>query len=614
MILPIEWLKEYVDVTETPEELAEIFLSLGFPSDEVNNNFLDIEITPNRGDCLSVLGLAREYAASKNITPREKLTPLRANDRRTGMVAIEPSVEDAIPRYSYFIAEGPRDVISSPLISERLKLINLNSKNAIVDITNYIMHETGQPLHAFDLDKIKSINIGYAKQGQTINLLNNQSIKLSSINLIARDGEHPIDLVGVCGGQTTAVDEHTTRILVQAAAINPEVARRTARSSGISTPASYRYERYVDVELTLRALGKAARLLKTFGYNVTEVMDIYPRPFNTQAITLTPQDYARINGMEITADDIASALAPLGFMKITDGSYSVPSWRLRDVTNTEALAEEVLRLKGFDAIPEKPLSQSDNKYDENNYAINHRAKLAHDGWTENYSYSFVSHEDIIALNLTQTKLVEIGHPPSVHYRYLRPNLTMGLLRAALVNPWFSDINMFEIGNVFADDKEKTNIGFISTRSSDISIGETITITPDSTIGQYLGSRRNLYYSETELTDHKPSGHTEPSISAAVYRQVSKYPPVVLDIAVVVDKDTDTNNIIDEILNINHHILLAEVFDEYESDKLGGDKKSVAIRMVYQDTEKTLTGDQASRWHNEMIEFLKEKYHAYIRES
>lgn len=612
MILPIDWLKEYVEVAETPEKLAEVFLSLGFPADEINDKYLDLEITPNRGDCLSILGLAREYAAAKKSALHKKLTPIGVKGGQNGMVSIEPSARDAVLRYSYLIAEGPCAVKSSPIIDERLKLIGLNSKNAIVDVTNYLMHEIGQPLHAFDLDKVNTISIGYAAQEQVINLINDQTAKLSPKNLIAKDGEHLIDLFGVCGGAIPAVDANTTKILVQAAAIRPDVIRRSSRASGISTPASFRYERYVDVELTLQSLGDAARLLEGFGYKIKVVNDIYPHPSNPTAISLTPQDYTRLNGLEITGSGIADTLATLGFKEITENSYSVPSWRIRDVNNTEALAEEVLRLKGFDTIPEKPLPQVDNKYDNRQYALNIRADLAREGWTENYSYSFVSQADTKALNTTKQQLIEISQPPSENFRFLRPNLKMGLVRAALANPWFSDIKMFEIGNVFTDSTEKTKVGFICTKKENINHGDVNNITVDSDLGKYLRLKRTYYYSEAGLDTIKPVNNTKPQITDAQYRQVSKYPPVVLDVAAVVDKSVDTDKIVDVLLGANDHILLAEVFDEYESEKLGSAKKSVAIRVVYQDIQKTLTKELAGEWHKQTVVFIKEKYHARIR--
>src|SRR3990167_9658328 len=157
MILPIGWLKELVDVKESSEELAEIFLALGFPADGINDKYLDLEITPNRGDCLSVMGLAREYAAFRGLKLNKDFPELKPTPRASSIVSIDARARKDIWRYSYFIAQGVPAGVSDPTTKERLQLIGLNSKNTIIDLTNYLIHETGQPIHAFDLDKIKGI-------------------------------------------------------------------------------------------------------------------------------------------------------------------------------------------------------------------------------------------------------------------------------------------------------------------------------------------------------------------------------------------------------------------------------------------------------------------------
>ena len=612
MILPIEWLKELVEVEESSEELAEIFLKLGFPADEINAKYLDLEITPNRGDCLSVLGLSREYAAYRGIKLKKEFVELKPTSRKSTLVKISPPAQQTIWRYSYFIAEGEPIGESDRTIKERLKLIGLNSKNTIVDLTNYLMHETGQPLHAFDLDKVKEIRIDYARYGNTIKLLNNQTIKLTKQNLVIYDGDDLIDLFGICGGEQLAVEDRTKRILIQAAAIEPSAIRRSSKSSGVVTPASYRYERYVDYNIPLRALGEVTRRLRDVGWHVSEVVDVTIKLPAKQTQTLTSGDYHRITGLDSDDNKITGKLTGLGFAHAGESKYQVPSWRQFDVQNKEALAEEVLRIEGFDRIHEEPLPPAKKQDESRAYHLDTRAALAQEGYTENYSYSFISAREAKAAGYNKDELVEIANPLSSHYQYLRPSLKIGLAKAALANPWINDFTMYEFGNVFSQKHEVEKLGMISTRADDIKFGAVDKITPKSDLGRFFRVKRALYFCEIDADNYKGSADAIAYVSDTAYHTISKFPPVVSDIAFVVAETCNEEEIIAVVKNGNRHILIAEIFDVYRSGKIGAGLKSIALRLVYQDTEKTLTAEVAAKYHRQTVQLLKNQYHAQIR--
>jgi len=601
-----------VEVKESPDELAEIFLTLGFPADKMNDKYLDLEITPNRGDCLSVLGLAREYAAYHGIKLKKDFAELKPTLRKSDFIDIRRPAQKDIWRYSYLIAEGGPTGESDGTIKERLKLIGLNSKNTIIDLTNYLMHETGQPLHAFDLDKIKGISINYARQGDTIKLLNNQTTKLTEENLVAYDGETPIDLFGICGGGKPAVDKDTKRILVQAAAIVPSAIRRSSKASGVVTPASYLYERYVDYDLTLRALGEAAKRLRAGGWQIGEVVDITHELPAPKSLELMPGDYRRITGLVTNEENIAAKLAGLGFASAGGSSYTVPSWRAEDVKTTESIAEEVLRLDGFNTIKEEPLSSAKKEPRYEDYRLGARAALAKDGFAEQYSYSFISDREALAGGYKKEDLVEIANPLSLNFQYLRPSLLIGLIKAALANPWINDFKMFEIGNVFLKNIETEKLGMISTRANDIKFGDVVKITPGSDLGRFFRVKRSLYFCEMDAGSYKGSADTGAYINDAVYQTISKFPPVVSDISFVVAENCNEEEIIAAAKNDNRHILIAEIFDVYRSRKIGPGQKSIAMRLIFEDTKKTLTAEDAEEYRRQTIELIKKNYHAQVR--
>lgn len=612
MILPIGWLKELVDVKESSEELAEIFLALGFPADAINEKNLDLEITPNRGDCLSVLGLAREYAAFRGLKLNKDFPELKPTSRESSIVSIDARARKDIWRYSYFIAQGVPAGVSDPTTKERLQLIGLNSKNTIIDLTNYLIHETGQPLHAFDLDKIKGIRIDYAHRGDSIKLLNDKTVKLTEHNIIAYDGDRPIDLFGICGGEIPAVDGNTKKILVQAAAIVPGAIRRSSKSSGVITPASYRYERYVDYNLTLRALGEASRRLQAAGWQIGEVVDITHELPAPKTLELTPYDYRRITGLEADDSNIAGKLTALGFSPAEKSTFAVPSWRAQDVKTTEALAEEVLRLNGFNEIKEMPLPHQNKVSSLKEYKLGARASLAENGFAEHYSYSFISDREAKAAGYNIDDLVEVANPLSSNYQYLRPSLLVGLIKAALANPWINDIKLFEIGNVFSKNGEVEKLGMISTRTEDIWLGEVEKITPGGDLGRFFRVKRILYFSEVDVNSHLGSADPAQYINNAIYQTISKFPPVVSDIAFIINDAINEEEIIVSVKTNNPHILIAEIFDVYRSDKIGAGKKSIAMRLIYQDTEKTLTAEGAEEYRRQTIKLIKNNYHAQVR--
>jgi phenylalanyl-tRNA synthetase beta chain len=312
-------------------------------------------------------------------------------------------------------------------------------------------------------------------------------------------------------------------------------------------------------------------------------------------------------------------LQKLGFVAKSDDGFTVPSWRYGDVKEAVDLAEEVIRLSGFNNIKPEPLPAK-TKHDQGSFDMSLRAKLCDMGLTETYSYSFLSAKEIEAAGTKQQILIEVANPLSENHRYMRPSLIPKLVQTASANPWFNDFTVFEIGHVFHAPEDETNyLGIVSTnvkgQIADIfTDGQIEKIAVDSALGRLFKLRRPVFVAEAPVSDIKlETQSSHPITSQALFKNISKYPPVIEDVAFIVDRDVDALTIARDIMAFNTDgILLAEPFDEFVSDKLGADKKSIALHVIYQDTKETLTSDRASQLHRRTVEFLKQKYNAKLR--
>jgi len=618
MLLDYNWFKQFIDPGINSEELGNKFHSLGFSLENVDDNIIDLEITPNRGDLQSIYGLAREFAASTGTRLKPFSAPIQVNKNSSDFVTISHKAQSSVLRYSYLIARRGKVQSSPDEIANRLKNQGLNPKNNIIDLTNYLMYESGQPIHAFDLSKISSINIDFANNKQSAQLLNGDTITLKEDNLIAHNKGKIIDLVGISGGAVPAVSDSTTEILIQAAIFSPEIIRQSSKSSGVKTPASYRYERGIDIELPLQALAVAKEMLEKYGFVVEEVVDLYPKPTNLKTINF---DYAKIEsvlGFAIDTEFIESSLYNLGF-EIDNRLITVPSWRSHDINIPEDLIEEVLRIFGYDKIQSIALPVFKNpNITPNVFNENLKALLCNNGFTEVISSAFISTRECQLSDFNIDKVVEISNPLSDLNRYLRPTLKLKLIEAISTNPWLNDIVLFEIGNIFERPDHQTNmLGIISTKSiksidgikSELHFESLDTEMP---IMKHDKLRRRLYFLEISTESLKFETDTNINLTTGRYRKVSKFPPIILDIAIIVDQSVSPSDIERYIYSQSDKIIIAETFDEYVSDKFGSGKKSLAIHIIYQDISHTPLTDEIESLHILIKQKIVTQFNAIIR--
>lgn len=431
---------------------------------------LEVEVSPNRPDMLSHLGVAREAAPDGVEGVRLPGIPGEDPDAAAAVEAIERVVDgreaaggelrvrvedpERCPRYLGLVIEGVRVGPSPVWLQNRLRAAGARPINNVVDATNHVLLELGQPLHAFDLDRIAeaSIVVRRAAPGEPIRTLDGQDRKLTDEMLAICDARRPVAAAGVMGGEDSEVTEGTTRIVLECALFQPGPIRATRKALGLSTDASYRFERGVDPEGMVRAVLRAARLiLATAGGRVRgPLLDVAPRPFEAATLSLRPPRVEQILGVAFDAGRIASLLGPLGFevdRAAADGTLPVrvPGFRSWDVTREVDLVEEVARAHGYEAFPDdlnafRPGTVPDHPL----FALEDRLR-----------------DELIAAGLLEAQTpafapegegeVELANPVSVEERFLRHSLLPALLRRLERNlaRGNRDVRLFELGTVFS---------------------------------------------------------------------------------------------------------------------------------------------------------------------
>jgi phenylalanyl-tRNA synthetase beta chain len=366
MRVPLEWLKQFVDVQATATEVGARLTMGGLEVEGIETEqteerplvpVLDVYVTPNRGDCLSLLGVGREVSALYGLPLRMPAIPAAPAQGDASLVTIE--APDLCPRYAARIVRNVKLGPSPAWMQARLFSAGMRPISNVVDVTNYIMLELGQPLHAFDLERLEEgrIVVRHALPGENITTLDGVERALSPEMLVIADAVKPVAVAGVMGGATSEVSDTTTHILIESAHFNPLSVRRTSRGLALRTEASYRFERVVDLAGVARAVDRACQLLAEMGAGEIDpaIVDVYPSPVPLRYVTLRPARASELLGMDMTTATAADCLRRLEFGVKPQGDdallITVPSFRA-DIALEEDLVEEVGRIYGYENIPE----------------------------------------------------------------------------------------------------------------------------------------------------------------------------------------------------------------------------------------------------------------------
>ena len=649
MKLILDWLREYVRFDDSAEQMAELYTSLGIGAEPVGNGVLDLEITPNRGDCFSHLGLAREYSAARNRPLNLKRYDYQFAEK-SKVVSVKDNAQ-VCTRYVAAVFRGVKIKQSPEYIKEKLSAYGIKPHNNIIDITNLVMIETGQPLHAFDLAKIngKTMTIRQAKNGEELKLLNDQTVKLTPDNLVIADKDRVIDLLGIMGGANSSISNTTKDVLLQAAVLEPKLIRKSSKVAGVRSEASHRYERSVDFAGAPYGLSVASKLIEQEGNAPPqELFDLVFKPLRARNIELKFDSVSHLLGTPIDSKLIRNYLIRLGFVLVAQTAKSltvkVPSFRMADVMGEHDLIEEIARLHGYGRLTRQLIERTPVKTNPSYHARRVLiAKLSAAGFNQIESYSLIDPKAAEALGIAQKQLVTLANPLSLETSALRPALTIGLLKTAQRNAWWPQIKLFEVGNVSSKTGQQSRRSdrSIGGRDPDLASGLNVaiaaspsfskedkkmlgelTITKFDTshpLGKLVKLRQPLELVEVSVEylinklSIKPLDELPEAPAHRVnYRPISSFPPVVRDIAMIVDEALEPTEVIKTITGVDKKVLLVELFDEFVSPKFGGRKKSLAFRIILDDPEKTMTDGQAQEIMKSITATLIEQFSATVR--
>ncbi len=476
MNISYNWLKDLIDIELSPQELAQKLTRVGLAVEGVHpagdDHVFDIDLTSNRSDCVSHLGVAREIGVILGREVRGRETGVETQPSAISELVTIQDV-DVCHRFTARIIRNVKIGPSPEWLVKRLEAVGERSINNVADITNYTMHELGQPMHSFDLNKLKDgrLIVRRAKHGETIKTLDEAERKLDETMLAICDTEKPVAVGGVMGGLDSGITESTTEVLLEVAYFKRENIRQTSRKLKLDTEASYRFERGVDIENLTRASNRATQLICELAGGVAgEFVDIYPTKFVPNEVESKDIQAAvkKLTGLVEEKTEIIRILNALGIKQKSDTIFVQPSWR-HDIAIEQDLVEEAARHIGYDKITDElPPAFSAGEYQENEPREKSlRNKLSALGFDEAISYSFIStgHDETYQLvaglidENAEEKFVTLQDSIIEGAVRMRPTLLAGLLDGVRTNFNYQrrDLKLFELGKVFANTRSEDNL-------------------------------------------------------------------------------------------------------------------------------------------------------------
>ena len=641
---------------------------------QVDDHIIDIDLTPNRGDCLSIQGIARELHA---LTGKKLIGPSFKSVRATSkqIVQLEIRAPKDAPRYVGRVIDGIGSQSKTPdWMRERLRRCGLRSVGAIVDITNYVMLELGQPLHAFDLDEIKQkIVVRHSRKGETLNLLDGKAIQLTPETLIIADANKSLGMAGIMGGMRSGIDGQTTSIMLEAAYFRPSAIARKAREYGIQSEASYRFERKIDPVHQRTAIERATQLISAFvGGNPGPVFQELSESHmsSPMPITLRRARLIKMLGHTIPDKRVKFILESLGMrVRSLKAGWKVlpPSWRT-DVEEEHDLVEEVVRVFGYDNVPTRePKSVIAYTPDRESSLTTDRLTdfLIDNDYQEIMTYSFV---DPVIQKLVDpaSRVITLENPIASNMSVMRTSLWPGLLQALAVNyrrQW-RRVRLFEAGNVFHGNiNNRTEIkriagvvtGDASRRGWDSHVrgvdfydvkgdvegifrlaakvlktefkpavhpalhpGQSARITRGNQVVGWLGRLHPEVMKAFDLEQTVFIFELDTQCIAArdlpAYSPMPKFPSVNRDLSITVDIATPADEVREVIIGSGGTMLNSiELFDVYQGAGLEKNKKSLSYGLTLKGTSRNLTEQDIEKVMEEILDSLKKKLGSKLRD-
>ncbi len=679
MKAPLSWLRAFVDVPADASSVASRLAACGFEVASVEGDVIDFEITANRPDCLAVFGLAREAATSFQLP----LQPLRTGAAAEPIAAssgtppaIPVTIEDeACGRYALAIVDVT--VRPSPAwLADRLTAVGVRPINNVVDVTNYVMLEMGQPMHAFDAARLAgpAIHVRKARPGERLTTIDGEARALDEALLVIADALRPVAVAGVMGGAASEVSGSTSRIALESAWFQPAVVRMMSRRLGLKTEASARFERGADPDAAARAIARALTLFEELGAGrlAGPIVDLYPAPVGRRRVALRRERISRLLGDVVPDADVERILTSLGceLDAAPDGwRVEVPTFRV-DVSREADLIEEVGRHWGFDRIPATfPPLRAMPRADAPSVGRGRttRRVLAGAGFQEAATFTFIERAAAAPFAANDAALVPIANPLSEKFAVLRPSLLPGLLDALIYSRRreSANVRLFEIGSSFGPAGERTSAAWVLTGARDDHWGTppgavdffdakgaaelvaqafavTLTAEPADSVPGFVAGRiarltaqgasgdmlvgvvgeiqpaiamaRGLASGETVVGGELDLGTLAAAAAPAnAIDALPRFPSIVRDVSVLVDTGLPAAAVRGTIRATAPATLVAvREFDRYQGRGVPEGRVSLSIRLTFRAADRTLTDGDVQQAMDAIIDALARAHGAILR--
>ena len=640
----------------------------------LKEDIIDFEITSNRPDCLSIEGLGRETAVSLNKefkNPRKNIDEQKVEDKKEiEGLTVEITAPDLCYRYIARIVKNVKIGPSPEWMKRRLKACGIRSINNIVDITNYVMLEMGQPMHAFDINSIegKHITVRRAKNGEKITTLDEQERILDENDLVISDKNKAVAIAGVMGGLNSEIENDTQTVVFESAVFYGGSVRKTAKKVGLRTEASSRFEKGLSAENALRAINRAVELVEQIGAGevIEGKIDVYPTKQKINKIPLEVEKINNLLGIQLSKQEMIDILEKLE-IKVENDMAIAPYFRM-DLEFVADIAEEILRFYGYDKL-ETTLANAETTIGTRNKEQKIQKKiteiLVNSGLSEIYTYGFVSQKDLEQSKIKESLIenaITIQNPLSEEYKLMRPTTVPSMMQmlANNANKKNQNVKLFDISRNYKNINNEIENGEVPLQENILTIGmygdDTDFYTLKGLVENILESISVSKYDiekETQNTSYHPGrcanikvgidtiatiGEVHPEVLANYdiekraylaeinitklvkysretrkYVEVPQFPAVERDIAMLVDEKIEVGQI-EKIITKKGKKLLESIklFDIYRNEKLGENKKSVAYSLIFRDKNKTLSDEEINKAMESIIEELQKTIGAELR--
>ena len=680
MKISLDWIREFVPVDLPRQQLLDRLTMIGLVADTIEERggdvILDLETYANRPDTLGHLGVAREIGAMLGLPLQEKSWPIDELAQATTEIAdVQILNEGLCPRYCGLVV---RDVPVGPSpegLRRRIEAMGLRPINNVVDVSNYVLFATAQPIHTFDFGKIGGgrIVVRKAKRGETLKDLDGRTLELATDMLVIADESRPVALAGIIGGEASGITGATRHVFIESANFDPVGIRKTAKKLGLSTDASYRFERGADIGFAPRAALMAASLLTQMGGKASRgLIDVYPKPHTPKSVRLRLRRIAELLGVDVPESFVVEVLGRLGF-RVEEGHkgawrVEVPTFRV-DVGLEADLIEEIARFYGYDRIPSEfsPVRSFDLSVNRKRERLGKiRQTLLGQGFDEVINWSFADPEKEAAAG-SGLRPVDIQNPISSRASVLRTTLLPGLLENAAwnLNRGLEGVHIFELGSVFywEGDKhrEELHLGLLTTG---LLPGAGWTSAPAETDFYVLKGALEAFVEalrfEPIVFAERDHPHFEPGQALALlykgqavgclgtlrkslavasagdrtvfaaevdltslfektprifqYAPVPKFPGVSRDLSFLLDRGVAYQEVGQALAKHNPSLLEGfELRDRFSGPSIPADKVSLTVRFRFRHPQRTLVAEEVDRVEQNIVGHLRSTLNIQLRE-